>query len=93
MQTIYVYRTIPGFFMTLRSRIAKVGAKKLTHYQDDRYNRIGFLDGQDAYCVDAASIVGYYQSGYPGELPPQKAVQMYIRDVSEILHENDKKPN
>lgn len=88
MTAVFIYKSVPTFFNQLRSRLAKVGRKRITTYQDALDMRVGFSDGQDIYCVPVAIVRGYYNASYAGDAAPQREAQMYMRDVKSILQES-----
>lgn len=93
MTSVFIYRTVPTYYAQLRSRVAKVGRKKIKTYQDDVHSRVGFSDGMDIYCISVATIRDYYNATYAGELATKREAKMYVRDMESILNVKDKKLN
>ena len=91
MVSIFKYSSMPNYLNKMRDQTRIKGRNKIKTYEDDKNCLIGFMDGEDIYCVNVKTAREYYYALFAGAHNLLTPAELYGNDVLKILN-SDKNP-
>ncbi len=91
MVSIFKYSSMPNYLNKMRDQVRIKGSKKIKTYEDDKNCLIGFMDGEDIYCVNVKTAREYYYALFAGAHNLLSPAELYGNDVLKILNSNNLK--
>lgn len=93
MVSIFKYSSMPNYLNKMRQQAQVKGSQKIKTYEDDKNCVIGFMDGEDIYCVNVKTARDYYYALFAGAHNLLSPAELYGNDVLKILKNNNNKKN
>lgn len=93
MVSIFKYSTMANYLNKMREQVRVKGSHKIKTYEDDKNCLIGFMDGEDIYCVNVKTAREYYYALFAGAHNLLSPAELYGNDVLKILNSDKKKKN